>query len=71
MIGAPDDEDTVIVLEPINLIEEVAAHLVCHERVEILEDQVARCRLPRQAKDLADGSLGAAPLNSLADDQRQ
>jgi hypothetical protein len=47
VVGAANDENTIIALKSIDLIEEVAAYLVRHKRVEILKDQVAWRCLPR------------------------
>lgn len=62
MIGASDHEDAVVVLEPINLIEEVTPDIIRHDGVEILEDEVARRELAGLAEDLLDGIFRTSPL---------
>jgi hypothetical protein len=62
MVGAPHNEDSIIALEPIDPVQEVAANLIRQKRVQILKDQVARRRLPRQRGDRTDGRLRASPL---------
>jgi hypothetical protein len=62
VIGAADDEDAVVAAQAIYLVEKVAAHRVGHERVQVLEDQVAGRVLPRLEEDLADAVLWAGEL---------
>jgi hypothetical protein len=62
VIGASDHEDTVVVLQPINLIKEVTPDIVRHDSVEILEDEVARRELAGLAEDLLDGIFRTSPL---------
>ena len=58
VVGAPDHQDAVVVLEAVNLVEEVAADLVRDDAVQILEDQVTRRRRSGLGEDQAEGVFG-------------
>lgn len=62
MVGASNHENTVVVLESVNLIEEVAPYVVGHDGIEILEHKIAWRKLPRLVEDLLDGIFGTTPL---------
>lgn len=62
MVGASDHENTVVVLEPVDFIEEVAPYVVGHDGIEILENEIAWRKLPRLVEDLLDGIFGTTPL---------
>lgn len=61
MIGGCNDEDSIISLQPINLVEKVASDFFGDDRVKIFEDQVARGILPRLVEDELDAELRARP----------
>jgi hypothetical protein len=62
VVGAADNKDAVVALQPVNLVEEVAPHRVCHQRVEVLKDEVAGRKLPGFEEDLADAVFRAGVL---------
>lgn len=54
MVGAANHEDTVVVLQPINLIQEVASDVVGDYRIEIFEDEITRGELSCSVEYLFD-----------------
>ncbi len=55
MICASNHKDSVVGLEAIHLVEEVAPHLIRDERIEVLKDKIARRKLPSFGKYIFDG----------------
>ena len=62
MVGAANDEYTIVIPQTVHLIEKVASHEIGDERVQVLEDKIARCILSSHPEDLADGILGSGVL---------
>ncbi len=62
MVGAADHEDTVVGLEAIHLVQEVAPHIVRDNGVEVFEYEVTRGKLPGLEEDLLDGPFGPGIL---------
>lgn len=58
MVGAADDQDAVVALQPVDFIEEVAAHGVGDDAVEIFEDEEARRGFAGFGEDLSEGGFG-------------
>jgi len=53
VVGGADHEDAVVGLQPVDLVQEVRAHLLDDQAVEIFEDQQARRHLARLVEDRA------------------
>ena len=59
VVGAAHHQDAVVVLQPVDFVEEVAAHGGADEAVEILEHQEARGHRTRFGEDGLDRALRA------------
>ncbi len=62
MVGAAHHEDAIVAFKAVNLIQEVTAHLVGDDGIEVLKHQIAGCQAASQRKDLLKRSLGAGVL---------
>ena len=70
VVGTADHHDAVVVLQAVDLVEEVGAHVVGDDAVEVFEDEEAGRHLTRLAEDLTDGVLGADEAGETPDVQR-
>lgn len=70
VVGAADHEDAVVALEPVHFVQEVAAHGVADDAVEVLEHEEARRRLPRFREDRLDRPLRPVVAGQRADVER-
>ena len=66
MVGRSDHEDAVVGFETVNFVEEVGAHLVADEGVEVFEDEVARGHLAGFVEDGGESVFRAGVLFLLA-----
>ena len=64
MVGAPNHENAVVGFEAVDLVEEVAPHVIGYDCVEIFKDEVAGGKLSRLGEYAFDGRLRPGPLPS-------
>lgn len=67
MISGADHENPVVAFEAIDFVEEVGAHTVGDDAVEVFEDKVAWRELARFMEDGGDGVLRASVGGKRAD----
>lgn len=67
VVGGADHEDAVVGFEPVDLVEEVGAHAVGDEGVEVLEHEQAGGLLARLGEDGGDGVFRAGDGGEGAD----
>ena len=70
MVGGTDHQDTVVAFEAVDFIQEVGAHAVGDDAVEVFEDEVAGGVLARFVEDRGDGVFGSAVGGEGADIER-
>ncbi len=54
MVGAADHEDAVVILQPIDFVQEIASDVIRDDSVEVLEDKIAWGEPPCLVKYLPD-----------------
>lgn len=67
MVGRAEHEDAVVALDAVHFVEEVGAHGVGDERVEVFEDEVAGGAAPGEGEDGVDAVFGAGEGGEAAD----
>ena len=65
VICAANHENSIVVLQAVNLVQEVAPDAVRHKGVKILENQIARGKLASLGKDLTDRILRSSILERV------
>jgi hypothetical protein len=62
VVGAANDKDAIVILEPVYLIQEVTANVWGDNRIQIFENKVARGELSGLVEDFLKRFLGSHPL---------
>ena len=62
MVGAANHEDTVVILNAIYFVEEVASDFIVDDAVQVFEDEIAGRKLTRLVEDVAESPLWPHPL---------
>lgn len=67
MIRAAQHEDAVVRLQAVDLVQEVGSHAISHNRVQVLQDEVARSHLSSLGEDDLDRVLWSPVLKLMCE----